>query len=78
MSIWSEIEDRSSGEISTKFNLGDEVWLVAKNKVVKTLVTKVTILWEGDTHEVKYSTLNEHDIPENRVFKTKNELLESL
>ena len=65
-------------EVNTKFNIGDEVWLVDANKVVKMPVTGVVITLEGDAQEVKYSFWNHNDIPENRLFKTKNELLESL
>jgi len=65
-------------EVNTKYNIGDQVWLVDANKVVKVIVTGVVILLEGDTQEVKYSTWGNDNIPENLLFKTKNELLESL
>lgn len=65
-------------EINSKFDIGDQVWLVDANKVVKILVTGVVILLEEDTLEVKYSTWGNENIPENLLFKTKNELLESL
>ena len=65
-------------EVNTKYNIGDQVWLVDANKVVKVIVTGVVILLEGDTQEVKYSTWGNDNIPENLLFKTKNDLLESL
>ena len=65
-------------EINTKFDIGDQVWLVDANKVVKILVTGVVILLVGDTLEVKYSTWGNDNIPESLLFKTKKELLESL
>ena len=65
-------------EVNTKFNVGDQVWLVESNKVVMRIVTAFVILWEGDTVDVKYSTWGNKDIPEHLLFKTKNELLESL
>ena len=65
-------------EVNTKFNIGDQVWLVDANKVVMRLVTGVVILMEGDTLEVKYSTWGNENIPETLLFKTKKDLLESL
>ena len=60
-------------EANTKYNIKDTVWLVNENKVVKMTVTG------PDSHEVKYSlNYSLGDIPESRVFKTKEELLESL
>ena len=81
MSYLSDLGDDSANgtkTVYTKFDLKDEVWLVARNVVVNTMVTKVEIHLDEENQEVKYSTLNEHDIPENRVFKTKDELFESL
>jgi len=65
-------------EVNTKFNVGDQVWLVESNKVVMGLIDKLVINWEGDTVDIKYSTNGSSDIPEHLLFKTKNELLESL
>ena len=65
-------------EVNTKFDIGDQVWIIDANKVVKILVTGLVISLEGDTTEVKYSTWGNKDIPENLLFKTKKELLESL
>ena len=81
MSYLSDLGDDSANgtkTVYTKFDLKDEVWLVARNVVVNTMVTKVEIHLDEENQEVKYSTLNEHDIPEKRVFKTKDELFESL
>ena len=65
-------------EVNTKFNVGDKVWLVESNKVVMRIVDKLVINWEGNTVDIKYSTNGSNDIPEHLLFKTKNELLESL
>ncbi len=67
-------------EANTKYNIKDTVWLVNENKVVKMTVTGLEITVTGpDSHEVKYSlNYSLGDIPESRVFKTKEELLESL
>lgn len=67
-------------EVNTKFNIRDEVWLVDEKKVVKMIVTGLVITTTApDSYEVKYD-LNYplHDISESRVYKTKEELLESL
>lgn len=67
-------------EIMTKYDIRDMVWLIDKNKAVKKMVTSLGITITGpDNYEVIYGldyTLN--DVPENRVYKTKKELLESL
>ncbi len=65
-------------EVNTKFNVGDQVWLVESNKVVMGLINTLVINWEGDTVDIKYSTNGSNNIPEHLLFKTKNELLESL
>ncbi len=65
-------------EVNTKFNIGDQVWLVESNKVVMRLVTGVVIALDGDTLVVNYSTWGEDNKPEALLFKTKKELLESL
>ena len=65
-------------EVNTKFSIGDQFWMVDSNKVIKKIVNGVVIALDGDSTEVKYSTLGESDIPEDLMFKTKQELLESL
>ena len=67
-------------EAKTKYDIRDNVWLVNENKAVKMIVTGLVITTtEPDSYEVKYD-LNYSlcEIPESRVFKTKEELLESL
>jgi hypothetical protein len=65
-------------EVNTKFNVGDQVWIVESNKAVLKIVTDLLIVLEGDTVKITYSTHGNSDLPENRLFKTKKELLESL
>ena len=65
-------------EVNTKFNVGDQVWLVESNKVVMRIIDKLVINWEGDTVDIKYFTNGSNDIPEHLLFRTKNEVLESL
>ncbi len=67
-------------EAKTRFDIKDNVWLVNENKAVRMFVTGLVITaTDSDNYEVKYD-LNYSlcDIPENRLFKTKEELLESL
>ena len=60
MSYLSDLGDDSANgtkTVYTKFDLKDEVWLVARNVVVNTMVTKVEIHLDEENQEVKYSTL---------------------
>ena len=67
-------------EAKTKYDIKDLVWLVNENKVVRMTVTGVGINATGpDNCEVIYSlNYSLGDIPESRVYKTKEELLKSL
>ena len=67
-------------EVKTKYDIQDTVWMVSNNKVVKVIVTGLGITITGpDSYEVFYSVNHSSiDIPENQLFKTKEELLESL
>lgn len=66
-------------EATTKFNIKDNVWLINKNKAERMLVSGVIIsVTEPDKYEVKYDLGSLCEIPESRLFKTKEELLESL
>ena len=67
-------------ETKTKYDIKDMVWLVNENKAVKMSVTGLAITATGtDKYEVKYIlNYSLSDIPESQVFKTKEELLESL
>ena len=67
-------------EAKTKYDIKDNVWLVTENKAVRMFITGLVVTFtDNDNYEVKYN-LNYSlcDIPENRLFKTKEELLESL
>ena len=67
-------------EAKTRFDIKDNVWLVNENKAVRMFVTGMVVTFtEPDSHDVKYD-LNYSlcEIPENKLFKTKEELLESL
>ncbi len=72
-------------EIKTKFNVGDEVWFI-KDKVVKGIISFISITYNGNL-EIKYD-LFEHinlriierykEIPEYKLYPTKEELINSL
>ena len=67
-------------EAKTRFDIKDNVWLVKENKAVRMFVTGLVITaTDSDNYEVKYD-LNYSlcEIPESQLFKTKEELLESL
>ena len=67
-------------EATTKYDIKDNVWLVYENKEVRRFVTCLVVTFtEPDSYDVKYD-LNYSlcEIPENKLFKTKEELLESL
>lgn len=67
-------------ETRTKYDIGDMVWLISRNKAVKLQITRLIISTEEpDCWEVKYSLqYGETEYPENQLFKTKEELLLSL
>ena len=66
--------------MTTKFNIGDKVWLISDNQAVKSNITRVIISVESpDNCEVSYSLhYRDTEIPENQLFLTKEELLKSL
>lgn len=79
-SIMIRKQPKSIMEVKTKYDIEDNVWMVSTNKVVKTTVTGLGITLTGpDSYEVDYSVnYSSIDIPENQLFRTKEELLESL
>ena len=67
-------------EAKTKYDIKDNVGLVNENKAVRMFVTGLVVTFtDPDSHDVKYD-LNYSlcEIPENKLFKTKEELLASL
>lgn len=67
-------------EAKTKYDIKDNVWLVNENKAERMFVTGLVVTFtEPDSHDVKYDlNYSLRGIPENKLFKTKEELLESL
>ena len=65
---------------TTKYDIGDRVWLISGNRAVRSDITRVIISVETpDNREVWYSLhYSDTEIPEDRLFSTKEELLKSL
>jgi hypothetical protein len=65
---------------TTKYDIGDMVWSLRGNRAVRLDVTRVIVSIEGDDLcEVSYSLhYGDEEIPESKLFKTKEELLNTL
>ena len=67
-------------EAKTRFDIGDMVWSLRGNRAVRLDVTRVIVSIEGDgLCEVRYSLhYGDEEIPESKLFKTREELLNTL
>jgi hypothetical protein len=67
-------------EAKTRFDIGDLVWSLRDNHAVRLDVTRVIVSIEGDgLCELSYSLhYGDEEIPESKLFKTKEELLNTL
>lgn len=65
---------------TTKYDIGDMVWSLRDNRAVKLDVTRVIVSIERDgLCEVSYSLhYGDEEIPESKLFKTREELLNTL
>ena len=65
---------------TTKYDIGDWVWYLRDNRAVRLDVTRVIVSIEGDgLCEVSYSLhYGDEEIPESTLFKTREELLNTL
>ena len=65
---------------TTKYNIGDMVWLISDNQAMRSIVTRVIISFESpESCKVEYSLhYRDTEIPEEQLFSTKEELLKSL
>ena len=69
--------------IETKYNIGQEVWIISKGKAVKDVVDMIRI-YIGCNKNISYSFKSRRalglfeTIEESSVFPTKEELLKSL
>lgn len=70
-------------KIDTKYNVGDEVWIVSKGKAVKDVVDMIHI-HIGRDENIGYSFKSKRElglfetIEEGSIFHTKEELIKSL
>lgn len=65
--------------IKTKYNIGDKVWYISNNKVQALDVTGVRIRVESaDECKVEYILQYDWHLPEEKLFRSKTELIESL
>lgn len=65
-------------EVNTKYSTGDEVYYISNNSVSKQKVRGVTISVTATETEINYYLNNDQERPENKLFKTKKELLDTL
>ena len=66
-------------EVQSKYKIGDYVWYINENRVLKSDVTGVGILLEEDkAPSITYTLHYDRDLDESKVFPTKEELLKSL
>ena len=68
-------------ELNTKFNIEDNVFFLNNNKVCEGCIERTTILIEADIVEIKYRIKVDRIFKyllEDKVFSTKQELLDSL
>lgn len=75
--------------IETKYNIGDEVWVIVENKVQRLRIKEVTASAHTATRSedgrfevlkfrIVYHFVNGEQVSESRCFSTKEELIKSL
>ena len=76
-------------KFETKYNIGDEVWVIHDNEVCRTEITDINIRIVGKVfvespryvsaiHSVEYMLNRGYWVAEHKLFPTKEELLKSL
>ena len=65
-------------EVNSKYNINDVVWIVNKNKVIQQKIQGIEITASTNMREIEYTFIGGGKLPEYRVFKTKEELIDSL
>ena len=65
-------------EVYSKYNINDTVWVVNRNKVIQQKIQGIEITAYKDKIEIEYTFIGDSKLPEDRVFKTKQELIDSL
>ena len=70
-------------KIETRYNIGDEVWIISKGKAVKDVIDMIHI-HIGRDENISYSFRSKRalglfeTVEESSIFSTKEELLNSL
>ena len=64
--------------IETKYNIGDEVWIMSDNRPITLRIIRMTIFYDDVKTEVLYRTTCGKYLNEQDLFPTKEELLKSL
>lgn len=70
-------------EVNFKFDIGEQVWIMENNRPARFEVKNVKVEIESlvEDHKVTYLLMNQgvqREVDEKMVFKTKEELIESL
>ena len=65
-------------EVYSKYNINDTVWVVNRNKVIQQKIQVIEITASSHMREIEYTFIGGGKLPEYRVFKTKEELIDSL
>ena len=65
-------------EVYSKYNINDIVWIINRNKVIQQKIQSVEITADKDKAEIEYTFIGGGKLPEDKVFKTKQELIDSL
>jgi hypothetical protein len=75
-------------EFKTKFNKGDEAWYMKSNKPTQVVISAIEIFYVGTNQDrISYNAtdycnpvtwLDHTNLRENDIYKSKQELLESL
>ena len=70
-------------EVNSKYNINDIVWVVNGNKVIQQKIQSVeTTSYVNEKEivktEIEYTFIGGSKLPEDRVFKTKQELIDTL
>ena len=65
-------------EVNSKYNINDTVWVVSRNKVIQQKIQGIEITASTNMREIEYTFIGGGKLPEDKVFKTKEELIDSL
>ena len=65
-------------EIKTKFNIGDKIFYTSVRGVESGNVTEIIVSISKNNCNVFYETLVESDIPENKAFRTREEMAKAI